>query len=145
MYSIKIWLYQNKRLLYAAGVEATTIKSLLAEFNVTITGSKFLKKLNAADDAGMSLSHNNDDNDMDKKMTARFLNNCKLLGLSLCQTDVMIQKRAGCSDKMAADNLSLSSLTINAHLKNIYCVLQVHNALEAVRKIENHGGYPLFA
>ncbi|MGH7596737.1 MAG: helix-turn-helix transcriptional regulator [bacterium] len=41
---------------------------------------------------------------------------------------------AGLSQKMIADKLFVSPLTVPTHMKNIYAKLQVHSRTEAVTK-----------
>lgn len=58
----------------------------------------------------------------------------KTFELSTRELDILTELVKGCSQKMIAAALGISSFTVNNHLKKIYQKLHVHNAPEAVAK-----------
>lgn len=67
-------------------------------------------------------------------------NNKQAAGFRLTEREIAIleQLAKGLPNKIIADNLFISSHTVNKHIENIYTKLQVHSRLEAVIKAKEN-------
>lgn len=67
--------------------------------------------------------------------TKSFSHDKQTFNLSDRETEILSHLVKGLSQKMIADQLCISTFTVNNHMKKIYQKLHVHNASEAVAKV----------